>query len=197
MSAPQTPQTPIDAQKSAARRVAFVARRAAHETRQQTGRDLAAQAQLRAALAPFGAAALAGYMAIRTEVDPLPVMAAHAGPVAVPVILGDGQPLAFHLWSVDCALIEGPFGARVPALAQPVVPRVVIVPLVGFDARGYRLGYGGGFYDRTLALLRAAGPLTALGFAYDAQEMAQVPTDAYDQRLDGIVTESGLRRFAA
>lgn len=188
--------TGIDDQKTTARRAAFAARKSAHEARHQTGRDAAAQAHLRAALAPFGAAPLAGYLAIRTEIDPRPVMAAHPGPVGVPVILGAGVALEFHLWTAEGALVEGPFGAPVPAVPQPMVPRVVIVPLVGFDARGFRLGYGGGFYDRTLARLRAAGPLTALGFAYDAQELPQVPVDAFDQRLDGIVTESGLRRFA-
>ena len=182
----------IDALKGEARKTAFAARKAAHGT----GRDAAAQGHLAAALAEFSDAPLAGYMPIRTEIDPLPVMAAHAGPVGVPVILGAGKPLEFHRWTPGCAMVAGAFGALIPEGRAPVIPRVVIVPLVGFDARGYRLGYGGGFYDRTLALLRAAGPVTALGYAYDAQELAQVPIDAYDQRLDGIVTETGLRRFS-
>tara|TARA_R110002124_G_scaffold106467_9_gene258291 strand:+ start:2914 stop:3471 length:558 start_codon:yes stop_codon:yes gene_type:complete len=182
----------IDAEKAAARKTAFAARKAAHAA----GLDAAAQAHLRAALAEIGDAPLAGYMPIRTEIDPVPVMAAHRGPVGVPVILGAGQPLAFHAWTPDCAMTDGPFGARVPVQGQALTPRAVIVPLVGFDARGYRLGYGGGFYDRTLAVLRAAGPVLVLGFAYDAQELPEVPIDAYDQRLDGIVTQSGVRRFA-
>lgn len=183
--------TDIDALKAQTRKTAFAARKAVHGT----GRDAAAQTHLAAALAEFGDAPLAGYMPIRTEIDPLPVMAGHAGLVGVPVIPGPGQPLDFHRWTPGCAMVAGAFGALIPEGGTPVIPRVVIVPLVGFDARGYRLGYGGGFYDRTLARLRANGPVTALGFAYDAQELAQVPTDAYDQRLDGIVTESGLRRF--
>lgn len=182
----------IDAAKATARKVAFENRRMAHGR----GRDAAAQAHLRAALTGFEHSPLSGYMPIRTEIDPLPVMAAHPGPVGVPVITGTGQPLVFHRWTPDCAMIEGPFGARIPARAEPMVPRVVIVPLLAFDARGYRLGYGGGFFDRTLAALRTAGPVLALGFAYAAQEVAQVPVDAFDQRLDGVVTESGLRHFA-
>ncbi|MCA0203351.1 MAG: 5-formyltetrahydrofolate cyclo-ligase [Proteobacteria bacterium] len=181
----------VDQIKAEARRAAFAARKSVFGT----GRDSAAQAHLRAALAEFGAAPASGYLPIRTEIDPMPVMATHPGPVGVPVILGNGQPLDFHLWTPEAPLVEGPFGARIPADGVAMVPRVVIVPMLAFDARGYRLGYGGGFYDRTLARLRAAGPVTALGFAYDVQEQAEVPTDLYDQPLDGIVTESGLRLF--
>lgn len=181
----------IDAAKASARRAAFAARKAAHGA----GLDGAAQAHLRAALAGFAGAVLAGYMPIRTEIDPLPVMATHDGPVGVPVITGSGQPLVFHRWTPGCAMVAGPFGAQVPAEPAPLTPRVLIVPLVGFDARGTRLGYGGGFYDRTLAALRAAGPVTALGFAYAAQEMPALPVDAFDQRLDGVVTEQGARFF--
>lgn len=181
----------IDQIKAEARRAAFAARKAVFGT----GRDAAAQAHLAATLAEYGAAPLSGYLPIRTEIDPVPVMAAHPGPVGVPVISGAGQPLDFHLWTPETPLVDGPFGARVPAEGVAMVPRVVIVPMLAFDARGYRLGYGGGFYDRTLARLRAAGPVTALGFAFAAQEQAEVPTDCFDQPLDGIVTESGLRLF--
>lgn len=184
--------TSTDEAKKAARKAAFAARKQAHGQ----GLDGAAQAVLTEVLRGFGPVALAGYMPIRTEIDPLPVMAAHEGTVGVPVIRAAGQPLDFHLWTPQMPMIEGPFGAQIPQEPQPVVPRVVIVPLVGFDARGFRLGYGGGFYDRTLARLRASGPVAALGFAYDAQELPQVPTDAYDQRLDGVVTETGFRSFS-
>ncbi|MCW1932414.1 5-formyltetrahydrofolate cyclo-ligase [Pararhodobacter zhoushanensis] len=181
----------VDLSKDAARKRAFAARKAVY----RTGLDAAAQAHLRAALAEFGAVTVSGYLPIRTEIDPVPVMATLPGPVCVPVIPGAGQPLDFHLWTPDAILVDGPFGAKVPAEGIAVTPRVLIVPMLAFDKRGYRLGYGGGFYDRTLARLRAAGPVTALGFAFDAQEADEVPIDAYDQPLDGIVTESGLRRF--
>ncbi len=181
----------IDTAKAAARKAVFAARSEAHGS----GLDAPAQAHLAHAIAPHAEEPLAGYMPIRTEIDPVPVMAAHRGPVGVPVILGRGRPLAFHEWAPDGEMVEGPFGARIPASGRPMVPKVLIVPLVGFDARGYRLGYGGGFYDRTLAELRAAGPVLAIGFAYGVQEFARLPIDAFDQRLDMVVTEAGIRHF--
>ncbi|MCB1390818.1 MAG: 5-formyltetrahydrofolate cyclo-ligase [Rhodobacteraceae bacterium] len=177
----------LDATKAAARKAAFAARKAVFGT----GRDAAAQAHLRAALAEYGAAPLSGYLPIRTEIDPTPAMAAHRGPVGVPVIPGAGMPLEFHLWTPGTPLVSGPFGAMVPAEGVAMVPRVLIVPMLAFDARGFRLGYGGGFYDRTLEGLRAAGPVTAIGFAFAAQEVEEVPIEPTDQPLDLIVTEHG------
>ena len=139
---------------------------------------------------------LAGYMPMRSEVDPLPAMAAHQGPVGVPVIVAKAAPLRFREWSPGCRLVEGAFKALVPEEGAWVEPEVLIVPMLAFDARGYRLGYGGGFYDRTLELLRARGPVLAVGFAFSAQEMDAVPTDAFDQRLDAVVTEKGVTVFA-
>jgi 5-formyltetrahydrofolate cyclo-ligase len=144
-------------------------------------------------LAPQGGKALAGYMPMRTEIDPLPAMAAHQGVVCVPVIMGAGQALRFREWSPGSVMVQGAFGALIPAEGAWVVPEVLIVPLVGFDARGYRLGYGGGFYDRTLEELRARGPVLAVGFAFAGQEQAEVPIEPTDQRLDAIVTENGVR----
>ncbi len=178
--------------KDAARRAAFGRRKAAHGA----GLDAAAQEALRQALAPWAGRVLSGYMPIRTEADPLPVMAEWRAPVGVPVILGRGRPLAFHRWRPGAEMVEGPFGALVPAAAEEVVPEVLIVPLLAFDARGYRLGYGGGFYDRTLERLRAAAPGTvAIGFAYAAQQVADLPAEATDQRLDAVATERGIIRF--
>lgn len=139
---------------------------------------------------------LAGYMPMRSEIDPLPAMAAHQGPVGVPVIIGKDQPLRFREWSPGCPMVEGAFKAMIPEEGAWVEPEVLIVPMLAFDARGYRLGYGGGFYDRTLERLRARGPVLVVGFAFAAQEMAEVPTDAFDQRLDAVVTEKGVTVIA-
>lgn len=176
--------------KAAARKAAFAARKAAFAAGQGQAAELLADV-----LAAYRGRVLAGYMPMRTEIDPLPAMAAHDGPVCVPVIMGKGMPLRFREWTPGCALVEGEFGARVPVEGPWLEPEVVIVPLVGFDARGYRLGYGGGFYDRTLEGLRARQGVVAIGFAFAAQELAEVPIEPTDQRLDMIVTEVGVRRF--
>ncbi|ETD82328.1 5-formyltetrahydrofolate cyclo-ligase [Rhodobacter capsulatus] len=178
--------TDLTARKAAARKTAFGARKSAFAAGQG-----AACAHLLAALMRFEGAALAGYLPIRTEIDPRPAMAAHRGAVGVPVIAGEGLPLTFRAWTPEAPLIPGPFGAFVPETGAEIMPRVLIVPLVAFDRRGFRLGYGGGFYDRTLERLRAAGPVTAIGFAFAAQELDTVPTEPTDQPLDLIVTETG------
>ena len=182
--------TDIDQIKAQARKAAFAARKEAFARGQGQAANLLADL-----LAAHRGKPLAGYMAMRTEIDPTIAMAAHQGPVGVPVILGPAQALRFREWSPGCTMVAGDFGALIPQDGAWIDPQVVIVPLVGFDARGYRLGYGGGFYDRTLAGLRARHPVLAVGFAFDAQELPEVPIDAYDQRLDVIVTESGIRHF--
>lgn len=176
--------------KAAARKAAFATRKAAFAAGQGQAAELLADV-----LAAHRGRALSGYMPMRTEIDPLPAMAAHDGAVGVPVIMGAAQPLRFREWSPGCALMAGEFGALIPAEGAWIEPQVVIVPLLAFDARGYRLGYGGGFYDRTLEGLRARHDIVAIGFAFAAQEVEAVPIDATDQKLDLIVTETGLRQF--
>lgn len=178
-----------DDPKSDARKRAFAARKRAHGE----GHGAALTAALLRALAPVRDTVIAGYMPIRTEADPLPAMTdlAQSNRLCVPVIAGQGLPLKFRAWHPDAAMIEGPFGARVPAEGGWLVPQVLIVPLVAFDRCGNRLGYGGGFYDRTLEALRAKGSVTALGLAYAAQELPDLPLEPTDQPLDGIVTEAG------
>jgi 5-formyltetrahydrofolate cyclo-ligase len=181
--------------KAAARKAAFARRRAAAE---DTAAAQAAQAHLLAHLQDSGAGVISGYMKIRTEIDPLPVMTrlhALGRRICVPVIEGAERPLAFREWRPGARMVAGPFGAVVPASGDWLEPTALIVPLLAFDARGYRLGYGGGFYDRTLEGLRGRGPVEAVGFAFAAQEAAEVPVEPTDQRLDLVVTEGGPRRF--
>lgn len=177
--------------KAAARAEAFARRAEAFAGGQGQAAEILADY-----LAPHRGKVLSGYMPMRSEIDPLPAMAAHQGPVGVPVILAKATPLRFREWSPGCRLVEGAFRALIPEEGAWVEPEVMIVPLLAFDARGYRLGYGGGFYDRTLEGLRARGPVLAVGFAFAVQEVAEVPTDAFDQRLDAIVTEAGVLEFA-
>lgn len=178
--------------KAAARKAAFARRKAAHNAG-LVGRS----ALLSQVLAGYRGVPLAGYMPIRTEISPLPAMeeAAAYGPVAVPVIMGEAQPLRFSRWEPDCAMKDGPFGAQIPAVDDFLTPEILIVPLVAFDRSGNRLGYGGGFYDRTLEILRANGPCMAIGFAYGAQEAAELPLEPTDQPLDMIVTEAEILTF--
>jgi 5-formyltetrahydrofolate cyclo-ligase len=118
---------------------------------------------------------------------------AAANRVCVPVIAGRGLPLRFREWRPGVALEPGPFRVLVPAEGDWLVPDLLIVPLLAFDDGLHRLGYGGGFYDRTLAALRAAGPVEAVGFAYAAQAAATLPLEPTDAALDRLVTEAGLR----
>jgi len=178
--------------KQAARKAAFARRAAAHRADRGAGAGL-----LSGVLAGYRGVSLAGYMPIRSEIDPLPAMAEAAahGPVAVPVIAGAGLPLDFSLWEPGCALREGPFGAMVPEVDRFIEPEILIVPLVAFDRAGGRLGYGGGFYDRTLERLRSRRPTLAIGFAYAAQEAEGLPLEPTDQPLDMVVTETEVISF--
>jgi 5-formyltetrahydrofolate cyclo-ligase len=183
------------ASKETARKSAYAARKIAHGQ----GGDPIACAHLADFLASLAAfQTIAAYMPIRTEISPLPVMAdlVVAGKsVCVPVIKGAGLPLHFSRWTPETTMISGPFGAAIPEADDFLTPEILITPLVGFDARGYRLGYGGGFYDRTFERLRKLAPALAVGFAYSAQELPQVPTEPTDIRLDALVTELGAIRF--
>lgn len=175
--------------KTAARKAAFARRKQAHAL--DPGNSAAFLSDL---LVGYRGAVISGFLPIRTEIDPRPAMAqasAH-GPVAVPVIIGAGQPLQFSRWTPDGPLRDGPFGAQVPLIDDFLEPEVVIVPLLAFSRAGGRLGYGGGFYDRTLERLRARRPTLAIGFAYGAQEAATLPLDSTDQPLDLIVTQNGV-----
>lgn len=181
----------LDDQKAQARKAAYAARKIAHGQ----GHDAAANAALLELSIVQAAPVIAGYMPIRTEISPLAAMTAlhQAGrQIAVPVIIAPGEALAFHRWTPDCALFDGPFGAQVPATPEPLIPDLLITPMVAFDAERTRLGYGGGFYDRSLTQLRQEKPAHAIGFAYAAQQLPTLPKGQYDVPLDQIVTENGL-----
>lgn len=133
---------------------------------------------------------VAFYWPIRTEIDPRPAMAlaASRGPVCLPVTHGRG-PLTFRSWIPGMGLARDDFGTEYPANGPDIRPETLVVPLLAFDRRGHRLGYGAGHYDRTLEGLRRDGPIMAIGFAYAAQEIPHCPDEPTDQPLDLIVTE--------
>jgi 5-formyltetrahydrofolate cyclo-ligase len=136
---------------------------------------------------------VAGYLPIGDEIDVRPLLrrlAGHDCRIALPAVTERWAPLAFRQWQEGDRLVDGPFGTREPPAGTPELPpEVLILPLVAFDRRGYRLGYGGGYYDRTLAVLRRQGRALAVGVGFAAQEVVAVPCGRHDQRLDWIVTE--------
>lgn len=136
---------------------------------------------------------VSGYVAMRSEIDPMPVLTALSAlgcTVCLPVVRGKGLPLEFRVWRPGGALVPGVFGAAVPDTAETAEPELLITPLLGFDRQCYRLGYGGGFYDRTLEQLRARRRTYAIGFAYEAQAVEALPLEPTDQALDAVVTEA-------
>ena len=145
---------------------------------------------------------MAAYQPIRTERDPWPLLRALSPsrpdhPIAFPKVPGADQPLVFFATRSDQDFVPGAFGVQEPLDTLPQVnPHVILVPLVGFDARGYRMGYGGGFYDRTLAKLRLSQHVTALGFAYDGQLSNQALNfEETDLALDYVMTPTRLYDF--
>ena len=178
----------------------------AHARRRAVARATATAAEAAVALfdalpRPPAGTVVSGYWPMGDEFDPRPLLAAlHARghPCCLPVVIGRGQPLVFRAWAPGDALRAAAFGTSVPPPSAPErEPSLLLVPLLLVDARGYRLGYGGGFYDRTLAGLRAArGDVLAVGLAFEGQRVARVPTDDTDQRLDWLVTEARAVHFA-
>lgn len=143
-------------------------------------------------------AIVGGYIRARGEADPLPLMerlktAGH--PLALARISEKNQPLQFHLWRDNEATGKGALGMMEAASHWPsITPNVLLIPLLGFDKNGYRLGYGGGYYDRSLHSLRKCGSVLAVGIAFAGQEMV-LPHDQNDERLDWIVTEKYVGQF--
>lgn len=136
---------------------------------------------------------VSGYLPINGEIDVRPllgVLAARGHPVALPVVTARRQPLVFRAWADGAPLEDGPFGTRHPeGAAATVAPDVLVMPLLAFDRSGGRLGYGGGYYDLTLAALRQAKTVLAVGVAFSEQEVPDVPCDADDQPLDWVITD--------
>jgi len=132
---------------------------------------------------------------VKDEADPSELMhaiAAKGHRLALPVVVEAGAALSFRLWSEGDPTTLNAFGIAEPARSsESVQPTLILVPLLAFDAAGHRLGYGGGYYDRTLEKSAAI----AIGIAYSDQEVKELPRDHHDRRLDAIVTELGFRKF--
>lgn len=185
-------------EKAKLRKRCLARRRALHAAHPGAGFEACAHFLAAGGFPP--GAAVAAYLPVKDEFDPLPLAAAahrlgHA--VCMPTIAGRAEPLLFRRWRPGSATVAGAMGIpEPPPRAPPVVPDLLLVPMMAFDGEGYRLGYGGGFYDRTLAALRAGNPqLLAVGVCFADLEVPRLPRDAHDRRLDRVATERGLRRF--
>jgi 5-formyltetrahydrofolate cyclo-ligase len=139
-------------------------------------------------------AIVSGYSPIRSELDPAPLMqklAAQGAKLALPAVPARGKSLVFRAWSLGDRLTLGPLGILEPSPAMAeLIPDIMLVPLAAFDRLGHRIGYGAGHYDFTLAHLRKAKPITAIGVAFAAQEIKTVPALAHDVALDYVLTEN-------
>jgi len=139
-------------------------------------------------------AVVAGYAPIRSEFDPMPLLrrlAAAGATLALPVIAGRDRPLRFCSFAIGEALVRGTLGIPQPAPGAPErTPDILLVPLVGFDRSGHRVGYGAGYYDRTLAALPGRRRAVAIGLAFAAQELDDLPAQPHDARLDFVLTEA-------
>lgn len=149
-------------------------------------------------LGAIGGGAVSGFSAIGEEIDPGPLMMRLHGEghsLALPAMQGKGLPLIFRAWSPGDDMAEAVWGISEPLASRAVVlPDIVLVPLLAFDPSGQRLGYGGGFYDRTLHELRRLKPVVTVGIAYDEQRLDAVPHLDYDQPLDWVLTPSGPQK---
>ena len=137
---------------------------------------------------------VSGFMPLKSEINPLPLMRklADAGArLALPAVAGRGKPLIMRSWQWGEPLVPGVWGIREPGPAAATVePDIVLVPLLAFDRRGHRIGYGAGYYDLTIAQLRASKQIAAIGIAFAAQEVETVPTTAFDAQLNLVLTEN-------
>ncbi len=143
---------------------------------------------------------VAAYIPMHSEIDVWPLMHAIANAghsLALPCIKRQAHPLEFRAYDIGDTLRRGAFGTREPLrTAALVTPDIVLLPLLAYGRDGHRLGYGGGFYDRTLASLRKQGEIFACGVAYSGQEVPTLPTDRFDEKLDGVLTETGFKGFS-
>ncbi|ODT79520.1 MAG: 5-formyltetrahydrofolate cyclo-ligase [Pelagibacterium sp. SCN 64-44] len=186
----------VEEAKAILRREAHAARAAlSAEEREEAARVVARLFFEEIAYAPEDV--IAGYWRIRDELDCQPILIRlmdSGQKVVLPVVQGQEAPLDLRVWEADQPLYEAGFGTLAPSdLAPRAEPDIVLMPLLGFDNAGTRLGYGGGYYDRTLASLGRKPMLVGLAFA--AQEVPHIPREAHDVPLDALVTEQGVRFF--
>ncbi len=178
--------------KAEARKAAARARKAAHDVAGEHA-GLRLLELVWPISATEGRSVVSAFFPYKTEIDTRPLLGHLAGEgwtTCLPIVIAQGEPLVFRRWLPGEPTVNGVWDIPRPPDTSPLVePDVLLVPLMAFDRQGYRLGYGGGFYDRTLALLRNKKPIVAIGVAYAAQEVDSVPRGDHDQPMDYIMTE--------
>jgi 5-formyltetrahydrofolate cyclo-ligase len=183
--------TPLEETKTLLRRDAVARRDALPAAIRTAAGEIVAARPFPIALAP--GVVVSGFMPLANEIDPQPLMrklAVNGTRLALPIVLGRGKPLAMREWSFGEPLSIGQWGIREPKPDAPSVePDILLVPLLAFDRTGRRIGYGAGYYDLTITLLRARKAVTAVGLAFAAQEVSSVPVTPRDARLDLVLTE--------
>jgi 5-formyltetrahydrofolate cyclo-ligase len=176
-------------------RAVALRRRDALNAEQRSGAAVAIAARM-PPLVMTSSTVVAGYAPIRSEIDPVPLMemfAARGAVLAMPAILRPDAALVFRAWKPGDALMRGTLGTyEPPANIVELVPDIVLVPLAAFDRAGHRIGYGAGYYDRTLEALRRHKTVTAIGLAFTVQEIPRVPASCHDVRLNYVLTETDL-----
>jgi 5-formyltetrahydrofolate cyclo-ligase len=181
----------ISNQKVKLRAAAQSCRDALPADARKTAAETIAARKFPLAVAP--SAIISGFMPLKSEINPLPLLQklSQAGArLALPAIAGRGKPLIMRAWEFGAPLDRGQWGIREPKPDAPEMePDILLVPLLAFDRAGYRLGYGAGYYDMTIHRLRALKPVTAVGIAFAAQEVPKIPTTPRDERLDLVLTE--------
>jgi 5,10-methenyltetrahydrofolate synthetase len=152
---------------------------------------------LAALLLPLAPQTLAFCAPVRGEFDARPLacrLLERGWHAAMPVVTAVAAPMGFHAWTPSSAMSADRYGIPIPAAGAAVMPDIVLLPLVAFDAQGFRLGYGGGYFDRTLAAMVPRPQ--AIGIGFELARVADIRPEAHDVRLDAVVTETGLLRFA-
>lgn len=186
--------TNIAQQKSTLRAAALARRDAMPAAERQAAAEALAARGLPITVEP--GAIVSGFMPMKTEINPLPLLRKLAGAgakLALPCIDGRGKPLIMRAYQFGDAFKSGQWGIREPMPDAPEVkPDILLVPLACFDRSGQRIGYGAGYYDRTIAGLRALKKITAIGVAFAIQEIPQVPATERDERLDFVLTEKEI-----
>lgn len=197
------PQTYIDeAKHQLAKKMRPLRREAHYRAGREAAEDLWLQFQdaRRQGLVIDGDDVVSGYWPIRDELDIRRILTGlydQGIRCALPVVEGHDKPLRFRRWQPGLDLVQRSFGLSEPPESAPVLtPRILLLPLLAVDSRGHRLGYGGGYYDRTLAFLRQSAPIVAVGIAFEVQRVPDVPHDGRDAVLDWVVTENSVYRCA-